>query len=302
MQIKQLEAFVQVIRLKSFSKAAESIFLSQPSISAYVSSLEDELGVTLIIRSTKEICATEAGKRLYAYANEILSTLERAERDIKSMQTEVSGNLSIAASTVPSQYIIPEIFSKMSQKYDGLKFKLYQADSREVVSKIENFDAELGVVGTKTSSQKCSFYPFVEDRLVLITPNNERYASFPHMNLSMLFKERFILREEGSGTLQETESFLKKYGKSSHELNTICELGSTESVKQAVCEGLGVSFVSRLAALDYEKMGKIRMFDLDEESLIRKFYIAYHKERPFSPAARAFIDFAKEIKNEKRFM
>ncbi len=302
MQIKQLEAFVHVIRLKSFSKAAESIFLSQPSISAYVSSLEEELGVMLIIRSTKEICPTEAGKKLYAYANEILSTLERAKRDIKSMQTEVSGNLLIAASTVPSQYIIPEIFSKMSEKYKGLKFKLYQADSCEVVSKIENFDAEIGVVGTKTSSHKCSFYPFVEDKLVLITPNSERYALLSHMNLSMLFEERFILREEGSGTLQETESFLKKYGKSTHELNTICELGSTESVKQAVCEGLGVSFISRLAALDYEKMGKIKIFDLDEEFLTRKFYIAYHKERPFSPAAKAFFEFAKHFDEKKKYM
>ena len=302
MQIKQLEAFVQVIRLKSFSKAAEAIFLSQPSISAYISSLEDELGVTLIIRSTKEICPTEAGKRLYAYANEVLSTLDRAERDIKSMQTEVSGKLYVAASTVPSQYIIPMVFSRMSKLYESLSFKLYQADSREAVSKVESFDAELAVVGTKTSGQKCAFYPFIEDRLVLITPNTEEYKALDTMSLDRLFKEKFVLREEGSGTLRETESFLKKNGKSFHELNTVCEFGSTESVKQAVCEGLGVSFVSRLASLDYEKMDKIKVFDFNDPSLVRKFYIAYNKERPFSPAAKAFIDIAEELKEKLQFM
>ena len=301
MQIKQLEAFVQVVKLKSFSKAADSIFLSQPSISAYISSLEDELGVTLIIRSTKEIYPTEAGKRLYAYSNEIINTLERAERDIKSMQTEVSGKLSVAASTVPSQYIIPKIFSDMSRKYENLTFSLTQADSREVIGMIENFDVELGIVGTKTSGAKCSFLPFLEDRLVLITPVREEYG-ISEMPLERLFKEKFILREEGSGTLRETENFLKKHNKSFHELNTICSLGSTESVKQAVCEGLGVSFVSRLAALDYEKMGKVRMFDLKDDSLVRKFYIAYHKERPFSPAARVFIDLAEKLKENSKFM
>ena len=297
MQIKQLEAFVNVIKYKSFSKAAEAIFLSQPSISAYISSLESELDGKLIIRSTKEVYPTDAGRKLYIYANEILKTLERAQAEIKSVQTEVNGVLSIAASTVPSKYLLPDIFSNLLRDYSGLKFKLMQSDSSDTIKHIENMDAELGVVGTEIYDGKCVFEPFIEDKLVLIAPMTEEYITMgSEMPIEKLLNEKFILRTEGSGTLKETEKFFLKNGKPLKNLNTICELSSTESVKQAVYKGLGVSVISYLAACDYERMGRIKIFDLNDETLLRKFYIAYQKDRPLSPAARAFIKEAHNLK------
>ena len=299
MHFKQLEAFVNVIKFKSFSKAAGEIYLSQPTISAHISSLENEFGAKLIIRSTKEVYPSKAGKIFYEYASEMLKMRDRAILSVKSCATDIRGSLEIAASTVPSQYLLPELLPQMAKDYPNLFFELKQYDSREVANHIINMDAEIGIVGAELEKSKCVFEPFADDQLVLITPNAERFRAlggeFP---LAMLKKEPFILREYGSGTRKEMEDSLARMGVDPKSLRLVAQMDSTESIKQAVSKGLGISITSRIAAEDFAHFGLLLTFDLKSEWMKRKFYFVYHKDRPLSPAAEAFMKFAREYFEE----
>lgn len=296
MHFKQLEAFVNVIKYKSFSKAAEEIYLSQPTISAHISALENEFGTKLIVRSTKEVYPSKAGMIFYEYANEMLRMRDKAILSVKSCATDIRGTLEIAASTVPSQYLLPDVLPHMAKDYPHLFFSLKQYDSREVANHIINMDAEIGVVGTQLEKPKCVFEPFANDRLVVITPNTEKFralsGSFP---LQVLKKEPFLMREYGSGTRKEIEDSLVNMGVDPKSLKILAQMDSTESIKQAVSKGLGISIISRIAAEDYARFGLVLMFDLKSEFLNRKFYFVYHKDRPLSPAAEAFMKFAREF-------
>lgn len=294
MHLKQIEAFVAVIKHKSFSKAAEAIYLSQPTISAHINSLESELGTKLIVRSTKEVYPSAAGTIFYGHALEILKLLERARMEVKSYSSEVKGRLEIAASTVPSQYILPEILPRMAKKYPNLFYAVQQYDSGEVVEHIRNMDAEVGITGTVIEKSNCVFEPFLSDRLVIITPNTPQFVAMNgRITAAMLRALPFVSRESGSGTRKESEAFLQDAGVDPKGLKVVAQMQSTESIKQAVKRKLGISIISRIAAEDYVAAGDILMFEYDSPRLNRNFYLVYHKNRPLSPAAEAFV---REIK------
>lgn len=289
MHFKQVEAFVNVIRCKSFSKAAEAIYLSQPTISAHISSLENELGVCLIVRSTKEVYPSAAGRIFYQYALEMLRLRDRAILEVQSYATEVRGELDIAASTVPSQYILPDLLPDLVDKYPKVFFSVRQYDSAEVVGRIVDMDAEVGLTGTAPDKGACAFEPFLADQLVLIAPNTPAYRSLGEMTPPAVRALPFIVRENGSGTRRESEEYLLGAGVDPKSLHTVAQLQSTESIKQAVKSGLGVSVISRLAAEDFLSSGDVLQLKLESAHPQRSFYLVYHKKRPLSPAAEVFV-------------
>lgn len=296
MHLKQIEAFVYIIKYRSFSKAADAIFLSQPTVSVHIRSLEEELGVKLLVRSTKEVYPSEAGKIFYEYALEILNLCNRALLEIKSYSTEVRGSLDIAASTVPSQYILPEILPSLTQRYPNVFFSIRQYDSGEVIRRILSMDSEIGITGTAVEKSNCVFEPFLQDRLVVITPNNEKYRSMsgklPPETLKTL---PYISRELGSGTRKEADAFLNSIGIDPKTLTVAAQLQSTEAIKQAVKNGLGFAIVSKIAVEDYVDFGSLLAFDYDSAALDRNFYFVYHKNRPLSPTAEVLISFVKSF-------
>lgn len=293
MHFKQVEAFVHVIRCKSFSKAAEAIYLSQPTISAHISSLESELGVCLVVRSTKEVYPSQAGQIFYQYALEMLRLRDRAVLEVQSYATEVRGDLDIAASTVPSQYILPELLPALVEKYPKVFFSVRQYDSGEVVGRIVNMEAEVGMTGTAPDKGACAFEAFLDDQLVLIAPNTLEYRSMGELTPAALRTLPFIVRENGSGTRREAEEYLLGAGVDPKSLRVVAQLQSTESIKQAVKNGLGVSVISKLAAADFLDSGDVVELKLESTHPQRSFYLVYHKKRPLSPAAEVFV---KEVR------
>ncbi len=294
MHFKQVEAFVNVIRHKSFSKAAEAIYLSQPTISAHISSLENELGVCLIVRSTKEVYPSAAGQIFYQYALEMLRLRDRAILEVQSYSTEVRGELDIAASTVPSQYILPELLPSLVEKYPKVFFSVRQCDSGEVVGRIVNMEAEVGMTGTAPDKGACAFEPFMDDQLVLIAPNEPEYRDRGELTAAVVRGLPFIMRESGSGTQREAESFLIGAGVDPKSLHVVAQMQSTESIKQAVKNGVGVSVISRLAVSDFLDSGDVVQLKLASTHPQRSFYLVYHKKRPLSPTAEAFIRSVRE--------
>ncbi len=296
MDFRQIEAFAQVVKLKSFSRAADAVFLTQPTISAHISSLENELGIKLIDRSTKDVIPTKAGKLFYDYAVNLINIRDNAIFKLNEYSEKMSGKVEICSSTVPCQYIMPGLIKGFIKKYPNVTFSLDQMDTRKVTESILQKESELGFVGSMTENDKLVYHHFMEDRLVLITPNNEKFTKKKSDTLELkdITDEKFILREAGSGTRQEFEKALKKAGFNPKSLKIAALMNSTEAVKQAVSLGIGVSVVSAISVEDYVKFGLIKAYNLEGVSLDRAFYLVHHKNVPLSPLSIAFLNYSLE--------
>lgn len=300
MDFKQIEAFVYVVRHKSFSKAADALYLTQPTISSHISSLENILGIKLIDRSSKEIYPTTAGKIFFEYAQNLINMRDNAIYALKDFSTNIKGKLEIAASTVPSQYIVPELIINFLQKYKNINFNLIQLDTGQVIEELIDKKFEIGIVGSMIKNDKLVYEKLTKDKLVLITPCNKKYKDMINKKISIneLINEPFIFRESGSGTRQEFEKFLNKANVNPKSIKIIAQINNLEAIKQAVHLGLGVSIVSARSAEDYLKSGMLKVFEIEGFTMKREFYLVHYKNRPISPITKAFKSFAlKYYKN-----
>ena len=295
MDLKQLEALVYVVETCSFSRAGELLHLTQPTISSHIASLERELKIKLIVRTTKEIYPSEAGKLLYGYAKEILAKREEAVSAISDFFHEMRGTITVAASTIPGQYFLPKLMQSFREKYPEIKFNVQMTDSADVADLVTSRNAELGFTGTLPDTVKCISREFADDKLVIITPNLPQYAQYVNTGFPVrrITEEAFISREAGSGTRKETEFFLKEMGVDPAALQVAVEVRSTESIKKMFSEGLGIAVLSRSACEDYVQFNKLLAFDFDNVTLRRKLYMVRHRNNILSPIAQAFYDYAK---------
>lgn len=291
MQLKQLEVFLQVARQRSFSKAAEALYLTQPTVSAHVAALEEELGAKLVVRSTKELRLTAGGRVLSRYATEILGLCQRAAQDVRTATSSIAGTLSIAASTVPSQYLLPQVLPLLRQRYPQVFFQIRQGDSGQVAQWMMENGAELGLVGAPVQRAGLLCVPFLAERLVIATPNAPEYRRLEgQMTPEILRRAPFLMREPGSGTRKQAEQYLKGVGLEPKSLTLAAQLESTESILQGVKNGLGISILSEWAAKEAAQEGKILVFAPESPLLERQFYLLYRRSSPLSPAAAMLVE------------
>ena len=295
MNLKQLEAFVCVVEQKSFSGAAKVLYLTQPTVSAHIQSLEKELGCRLLARSTKELFVTAKGERLYLYARQMLGLEEKILKEFHLKGRHHTERLAIAASTIPGQYILPEILTAYRNRCPDEKFQVIQSDSQGVVEKIIGHDVELGFTGTRLPENRCVFTPFFKDKLVVITPPTEEYRKYKQTGFPALKLREvpFLIRESGSGTRRETEEFLQRFGIHISELNIAAHIDHPEIIQRSVSKGLGGAIISEKAVQDYTEEGKILQFDLQEGIIHRDLYLVWEKELELSAAAAGLVDYVR---------
>ncbi len=293
MDFRQIEAFIYVVRYKSFSKAADAVFLTQPTISAHISSLENELGTKLIDRSGKEVLPTKAGKLFYDYAVNLINVRDNAVFHLSEFSKKIEGKVELAASTVPGQYLMPELMTGFIRDYPSISFSVLQLDSKQVIDEILEKNFELGIVGTKVDIAKLQYHFLTEDRLVLAAPNNRKFGSIEADTIPfcLVEGENFIYRESGSGTRQEFEKILTKNGIHSKAVRMSVQLNSIDAIKQSVSIGLGVSIMSLISIEDYVRFGLIKAFNIEGIDLRRSIYAVTHKNRPLSPVNSAFLEY-----------
>lgn len=297
MNLKQLEAFICVAETKSFSKAAKKLYLTQPTVSAHVQSLETELGRRLFLRTTKDVLLSPAGERLYEPARQML----QLERQIKKeFQDEDSGQakmISVGASTVPGQYILPQILTLFSRTYPGYRLNLMEDDSMGVVRKVMDGQIEVGFTGTRTEDDTCVFESFYKDELVVVTPVGEVYDQYQEHGfpLEQLRKERFIIREEGSGTRKEMEQYLSEAGICLEDLDVAAAMSSQETIKKSVRNGMGISIMSSVSVEDYVRQGLVKRIPVRGKKLERNLYMVWSKSNKPGTAAKVFIQFVRDL-------
>lgn len=321
MNLKQLEAFVIVAEEGSFSKAAKTLFLTQPTVSAHIASLEQELGVRLFVRSTKEVGMSKDGHKLFGYAKQMTVLQREIEAIFDRTRREKSHCIHIAASSVPSQHLLPQILAEFRRKYPNEQFKIMETDSAKVVEQVVNGNAEIGFTGTVLEKKHCKYTPFYEDELVVITPNTEKFRKLQAEEMqvqesstqrqeqetqeqepqgqkqekSWMEEEPLILREEGSGTRKEAEKLLKKMGIQRDGLKIAATMENQETIKRSVSKGVGISLISRLSAEEEIKEGKVLSFPFSGEDGRRSLNIIYNKNNQLSSLAANFFRVASKV-------
>ncbi len=294
MEFKQLEAFVAVVDYGSFSEAARKLYLTQPTISAHVRSLEEELHTKLILRTTKKTTITTRGYQLYDSAVRMLEIRNNLLENFTGVQKHM---IDLAASTIPSSYLLPEILAAFGKTHPDIYFHSIQADSAESINRVLDGTVDLALVGQNTRDETCVFLPFCQDELVIATPITNHYLGLQNKSVTFedFIKDPIIIREKGSGTKKEMDLFLEQIGVTPSDLNVIARMNDLEGIKKSIVNGLGISILSARSAIDLQKTKQILLFALEESAHKRTFYIVYSKNRILKPHVRQFIQFVQNF-------
>lgn len=290
LNFRQLSIFVAVAELGSFTKAAKHLFMTQPAVSWQIKSLETELGLILLVRGDRTVTLTEAGRLFYTEAKRLTNLYEKLLADIEEYKGLGRGNLKLGASTIPGEYLLLSYIGRFKQKYPEVNISLTIDDTKGIVEKLLMDSIQLGVVGAKLEEKKLDFFPFQEDRLILIAAPAHPWCQKTKIGLDELASAAYVLREEGSGTRIVLEQELAAQNLSLTELNMVMELGSTRAVITAVAAGLGVSWVSHWAVQESLSLGHVRQVEVEGLDIKRTIYLATRRNSTLSPLAKAFIE------------
>ena len=294
MEFKQLEAFAAVVEYGSFSLAAKHLYLTQPTISAHIKSLEEELKTTLIIRTTKKLTITERGYQLYDYVSRLLQIRNNMLEDFTG---EKKKTIELGVSSIPSSYILPDILCEFQKKIENVYINAWQSDSQEVIKKVAEGSLDVGLVGICTNEPGCCFHPFCKDELVIVTPATGHFLAYQNKlpELDIFLKEPVIMRENGSGTKKEIERILEELGKSIDDCNIIARMNDLEAIKQSIVRGVGISIMSLCSVKNIADSKKVLLFPFQGKTDTRSFYIVYNQERIVKPHVKEFISFVRKF-------
>jgi LysR family transcriptional regulator, transcriptional activator of the cysJI operon len=282
--VKQLVSFLEVAREQSFTRASRKLNLGQATISHHIGQLEKMLGVSLMTRTSKDFSLTPEGEAFREFCVKFFSDLDGL---VRTMSGASSGGIAeIAASTIPSTYIIPGVVARLNEKNPRFYYRVSVSDSREVVERIKEGNAEIGVLGRQIKHPSLVYERLMTDEIVLIGP----VQSPETISVKDIPQLRMIMRESGSGTRNAVENALSDKGMHPSDLNIVYECSTSEGVKEAVTAGIGYSFISKLAInreLDFKSFIMIKIRGM---SISRDFYAVYQKNRPRSKAAALFLE------------
>ncbi len=290
MDLRHLEIFCTVLEEGSFSKAAEALRLTQPTVSIHIKALEKDLSARLIDRMGRKIQATEAGTLLYKYAREIVRMKRDALAALNDYTGNIKGNLIIAASTIPGEYILPPILSSFRQEFSSIVPILKISDSKNVFDMVVEGRADIGVMGEYIVDSGTTTTPFIDDEIILVAPGDFKKESLSQDDLKTL---PFIIRGAGSGSRSTIVAALADFDISLDDLNICAEFGSTQSMIEALKSSMGLAFISKRAVKDLLSSGVINEIALSGLPIKRQIYTVLNNMRTVSPINKAFISFLK---------
>jgi DNA-binding transcriptional LysR family regulator len=293
LNLEQLKTFIEVVRLGSFSEVAKKLAITQPAVSFQIQKLEQELGIRLIDRSQRNIALTAAGKRLLIFAERIHSEREQLQQDLEQIREVVSGELLVAASTIPGEFLLPHWLVLFKRLHPVIKVQVDVSDSLSVINGIRENRYEVGFCGIAPEGQELTAFKVAEDSIVLIVPPGHSLAHHTEIMPAELEKQQIIFREETSGTQRNLEKHLSGIGLDMRKLTPNLILGTTQSVIAAVEDSAGIAFVSSLAIKKSLSLGLVKQVNVTGLDLNRYFYCVYRRERIVSRLLEEFINFIK---------
>ena len=296
LETRHLQVFMAIWELRSFSKAADKIYLTQPTVSGHIKTMEAILGTELFNRSARDVSPTKAGELFHPYARRILNLMAQAEQEMDLFIGREKGTLEIGGSNIPGEYILPPAIGQFKKGRPIIKITLKIGDTREIVTAVAEGQLELGMVGAVIERQDIIFEACLVDDLLLVAPPNSPLAGKEQVKMSELTNYPFIMREKGSGTRETIEKALKQAPDQlqNYKFSVIAEMGSTEAIRQAVKAGVGCSIISRRAVQKDVELGLMSASSLPELNLKRQFYLILPKQRHISPLTEEFRQFMQQ--------
>jgi DNA-binding transcriptional LysR family regulator len=286
MTIRHLKVFITVAELGSMTKAAEKLYISQPSVSQTIAELENHYQLKLFERLSRKLYLTAHGKQLLSYARHIVSLFNQMEQKLKRAQT--SSTLKIGASITVGICILSELAGKFLQKYPKLKIESVVDNTTVIEELVLKSELDFALVEGLIHSQDIIAKPFCDDELILISGAQHHLSTKVQITIDELAQENLILRESGSGTRELFENTMLAKGKSL-KIGWVCN--NSEAIKNAVASNMGVSVISKLAVENELKTGRLVQIDVEGLKLKRQFCIIYHKNKYISKQMKDFWRF-----------
>lgn len=292
MDLRLVEIFCRVYKTRSFSQAAEELRLTQPTVSAHIKELEAAVGASLFNRLGREIEPTEAGRFLYEHSRSILTLKRNLVEKMDRFLKRVEGELVVGASSVPGEYILPGMVTGFQAEHPGVRARLHISDSEATIEDLRQGKIQLGMVGATADDEDLTFNPFLSDELVLAASRHCPAGARRSISIQELQNLPLLLREPGSGTRMGFEHALAEHGLALDQFKASAELDNVAAIKQAVKEGHGVSFLSRLTVASEVAVGTLRAVRVRGLGPIhRTYYTAVSRRRVLSPLAQAFLNY-----------
>ncbi|MBI1832765.1 MAG: LysR family transcriptional regulator [Planctomycetes bacterium] len=289
--LPHLEAFAAAAELGSFTAAARSMGLTQAAVSQRIQALERELRIPLFKREGGHAYLTDVGHRLVPFAQKIVALHQQARVEVTGKQTAIAAELSLAASSIPGEHLLPALLAVFRQKHPHVQVRVSINDSQAVLREVERSRAYLGLTGRKGEDKQLDFRAFARDEMVLVVASDDPWARRKQVTVDQLCKRPLILREEGSGSRWCLEQSLHRLGKRIGDLNVALELGSNEAIKEAVTQGMGVAILSSHAIQKEQLAGNLHTLRIQGLTLERELYVVWDRRRALPVAARLFMDF-----------
>lgn len=285
--LRQFQVFEAAARLGGYTRAAETLHLSQPAVSMQIRQLEEQVGMPLFDQISKKIHLTDAGRALYQHAQNILAQVHEAQLELEEMRGVRRGQLNITVAST-ANYFAPQLLAAFCQRYPEIKISLDVSNREHILALLNEAEKDLAIMGRPPDAADLIAHPFMHNPLVVIAAPNHPLAGARNIPLERLAQESFISREAGSGTRIAAERFFDAAGT---RLTTAMEMSSNEAIKQAVQAGLGLGIVS-VHTLEMEfKLGRLTVLNVQGFPILREWYVVHREGKRFSAAAQAFKEF-----------
>lgn len=291
MDIGQLETFVTVANNKSFTKAADLLFVTQPTVSNHISNLERDLDTVLFIRTRKNVSLTKSGQLLYNHAVNIINAYENMTSELRYFNDNFEGHLNIYASSIPRKYFLPSLLTKFSADYTDIGYSLLNEDSKSVIDRLLAGETDFGFVGMKTESPKLDYHKIMDDELVFVTAKDyklHRQKDDSTITAKDLLNESLIIREEGSGTRRLLEEALFKVSKKLDSEKILATVEDPATILEMVSQSVGCTVIS---IHEVEHDSRFKLYEISDLNLSRSFYFAYNKDMQYVPVNRVFRNY-----------
>jgi len=299
MNLHQLEIFVAVAESGSFSRAAESVLLTQSTVSQHVAALENEVGVRLFDRTGRGAELTDAGQLFRQHVRQVLADCADLRQAMARFRGLEDPQLIIGASNIPANYLIPKLLPKLAACHPGIALSVIAGDSREILDRLVAGEVALAVVGGRFAIDAVEYSPLLADTLLLVVGKGHPWWNRRSVSREELATTPLITRELGSGSGSAVDQALQQAGLDPAALKVAARFGSNEAVKQAVVGGFGAAFLSSLSVERELACGELAVVLVEGVTIARHFWLAVRRDRTLSPAAQAFAAVLLELYREK---
>jgi DNA-binding transcriptional LysR family regulator len=296
--LNEIAVFLAAAESSNFSQAGRKLHLSQPAISQTIYNLEKQFRMKLFVRQGRTVRLTEAGQVLRSMAVELLAVSRRLEETMSSLQGDIVGELNIGCSTASGKYLLPGLIARYRRQYPQVRINVLVGSRDGVINKVLSGMFALGVCSKRVEHRDLEYQKLFTDEVILIVPADHRWTRKPYILPDDLLDEPTILREEGAGVREVLFEALFQHDITPDMLNVAMVLGNAEAIEIAVAEGLGIGFVSRLAAARSLELARIVQVDVKNMSLCRDVFLARNRRFPPTQAQVEFWSFARSAETD----